>query len=103
VPCYTLDTIFRCEGLAKIDLLWVDIQGAERDMIQGGGFALAHTRYLFIEAETEELYAGEALKPELLALLGDHGFALVQDFGCNVLLERKSQRTCERCCFSEGQ
>ena len=89
VPCYTLDEIFRRELLEKIDLLWVDIQGAERDMIAGGAAALARTRYLFIEAEEEELYEGEALKPELIAILP--GWTLLEDFGYNLLMRNDNE------------
>lgn len=88
VPCYTLDTIFEREWLSRIDLLWVDIQGAERDMIAGGHKALSHTRYLFMETEDRELYKGMALKPELLSLLA--GWTLIEDFGCNCLLRNEN-------------
>ncbi len=85
VPCWTLDSIFRKDWLTKVDLLWVDIQGAEGDMILGGRCALARTRYLFMEVEGVELYRGQALRDDLLAMLP--GWKLLQDFGCNVLLE----------------
>lgn len=84
VPGLTLDTLFHREWLSKIDLLWVDIQGAERDMIEGGSKALSHTRYLFIETETSELYAGMALKTELIGLLP--GWELIEEFEDNCLL-----------------
>ena len=84
VPCYTLDHIFSREWLSKIDLLWVDIQGAERDMIAGGSRALMHTRYLFIETEDRELYEGMALKSDLMLALP--GWTLLHDFGYNCLL-----------------
>ena len=84
VPCYTLDYIFDREWLSKIDLLWVDIQGAEREMIAGGQKALKHARFCFIEAEDVELYAGEALKPELVEIFHSMGWSLVHDFGFNL-------------------
>ncbi len=84
VPTYSLDDIFDKEWLSKIDLLYVDIQGAERDMINGGRKALSHTRYLFIETEDRELYEGMATKKELLPMLS--GWELVKDFGYNCLL-----------------
>jgi len=87
VNCYTLDGIFYDEYLSKIDLLWVDIQGAEREMIMGGHDALEKTRFCFMEAEEIEMYSGQALKPELIALLEPSGWRLVQDFGFNILLE----------------
>src|SRR5579862_530596 len=84
VPSYTLDEIFRREWLTQIDLLWVDIQGAERDMISGGQAALSKTRYLFMEAENIEFYEGQALRPELIAMLP--GWTVMQEFECNILM-----------------
>ncbi len=85
IPGYTLDFLMKLAGLDHIDLLWCDIQGAERDMIEGGRATLANTHYMMIEAEPEvELYEGQALKPELLAMLPD--WKVLQDFGYNVLL-----------------
>ncbi len=81
----TLDKFARFWEIDHIDLLWCDIQGAERDMIEGGRATLAKTHYMMIEAEPEvELYEGQALKPELLAMLPD--WKVLQDFGYNVLL-----------------
>jgi FkbM family methyltransferase len=86
VPCIQLDTL--CRDIAMIDLLWVDIQGAERDMIAGGTETLKkRTRYIMIEAEEVEMYEGQALKPELLAMLPD--FEVIEDFGYNVFLGRR--------------
>jgi FkbM family methyltransferase len=87
LPCMSLDHLFLSVGVPYIDLLWVDIQGAERDMIAGGGLALSKTRYLFIEAEQTELYEGQALREELLSLLP--GFKVIQELDYNLLLEAK--------------
>lgn len=89
VPCWTFDFFTKLADISNIDLLWCDIQGAERDMIAGGKNALAHTRYMMIEAEPEvELYEGQALKPELLAMLPE--WEVIEDFGYNVLLCNKA-------------
>ena len=85
VKCLPLDFVFIQERLSRIDLLWVDIQGAERDMIAGGAYALAKTRYVFMEAEEIELYEGQALKPELIQMFGP-SWTLMKDFGYNILL-----------------
>lgn len=83
VLSYALDDLF--VRATHIDLLWCDIQGAERDMIEGGRATLAKTRYMMIEAEPEvELYEGQALKPELLAMLPD--WVVLKDFGYNLLM-----------------
>jgi FkbM family methyltransferase len=78
VACYTLDWLFKHLALEKIDLLYVDIQGAEGEMIAGGAKALARTRYLFIEAEEQEFYKGQLLRPELLSKLV--GWTLIGEF-----------------------
>lgn len=85
VPAITLDKL--AVDIPVIDLLWADLQGAERDMIAGGTEALKRVRFLMIEAESVELYEGQALKPELLALLPD--FEVVEDLGYNVFLRRR--------------
>lgn len=84
VPVFTLDHIFESEWLTKIDLLWADIQGAEDMMIRGGQTALKHTRYLFMEIEKEELYGGEKLGHELIAMLP--GWEVIEQFPYNVLM-----------------
>jgi hypothetical protein len=54
-------------------------------MITGGQDILSKTKYLFMEAEPEvELYAWQALKPELIAMLPE--WVMVQDFGYNVFM-----------------
>ena len=86
VPTYSLDSLFDREWLSKIDLLWTDLQGSEKAMLAGGKEALRHTRYLFMEVENVELYAGQALKPELIELAAGHGFEVVEEFEYNILL-----------------
>lgn len=84
VRCFSLDDLFKRERLTHIDMLWADLQGAEKDMILGGAEALRRTRYLFIEAEEVEFYEGQALRPELLRMLPD--WVVEQTFDYNLLL-----------------
>lgn len=83
VPTYTLDTIFKKEWLKKVDLLWVDVQGAEKNLIAGGRETLSKTRYCFMEKEHIELYKGEALRDELISLMD--GFVVLEEFEQNIL------------------
>ena len=92
VCLWTLDAIAAAEQIKRVDMLWCDIQGAERDMVEGGRATLAKTRYMMIEAEPEvELYEGQALKPELIAMLP--GWEVLRDFGYNLLMRNTK---CER-------
>jgi FkbM family methyltransferase len=88
IPCITLDDLFEKSEFGHLDVLWVDIQGGEKDMIQGGQNALKHTRYMLIESEyAEEFYAGQAMRPELLAMLPD--WVIQQSFDFNLLLRNE--------------
>jgi FkbM family methyltransferase len=89
IPCYVLDDLYRSHGFDHVDLLWVDIQGAEKDMIEGGKETLKHAKFMFIEAEERELYDGQALRPELFAMIPDWEVVRVFDF--NVLLRNKAE------------
>ncbi len=87
VACWTLDDLIKDLHIDSVDLLWVDIQGAERDMIAGGQRTLRNTRYLFIEAEEQAFYEGQAVRPELLAMLP--GWEVIGEFEYNLLLENR--------------
>lgn len=84
VPCITLDSLF---PRMDIDLIWCDVQGAERDVIAGGQETLKRTRYFFVEADTVEFYEGQALRPELLSLLPD--WEVIQECECNLFLRNR--------------
>lgn len=92
VETFTLDTLFEREWLTKIDLCWSDIQGSEREMIAGGTDALKHTRYLFMETETVELYRGQALRHELTRMMQERLFALDEVFQYNALFRNTAFR-----------
>jgi FkbM family methyltransferase len=89
VACSTFDWIFCGEGLRYIDLLWVDIHGAEKDMIAHGQLALARTSYMMIEVFDAPLYKGMATKSELLAMLP--GWSVVASFPWNLLLRNENR------------
>jgi FkbM family methyltransferase len=76
VPALSLDDLFAQHQLPVIDLMKVDIQGAERLLVAGGARALTQVRQLFMEVWFEECYHGAALFPELHQLLAPLGFKL---------------------------
>ena len=87
VPCISLDDLYSLLN-EKVELLWVDVQGAERDMIAGGREALKKTHYLFIEADDHEMYEGQANRATLLSMLPD--WEIEKEFEYNLLM-RNSQ------------
>lgn len=88
--CQRLDTFYRQNlGDAIIDLIWMDVQGAELLVIAGGQKALAKTRYLYTECQ-EERYQGQPGLEKIRRVLP--GWKIVLMNGDNVLLENKGQR-----------
>ncbi|KRQ09656.1 FkbM family methyltransferase [Bradyrhizobium sp. DASA03076] len=55
--------------LDKIDLIWMDVQGAESDVIAGGKRALSNTRFIYTEYSDRELYEGQLSLNAILELL----------------------------------
>lgn len=70
VDTVRLDTWARQQGISHIDMLWIDVQGAERQVIEGAEGILRNVDYIWIEyGETE--YEGGMTRQETIDLLGD--------------------------------
>ena len=89
VPAMTLDAISSMCALGKIDLIWCDIQGAEKNMIAGGHATLARTRWLLTECDRVEMYEGQATRDELLELLPDWELIAEWPEDANLLLRNR--------------
>jgi len=76
VPAMSLDDLFEQEKIAEVDLMKVDIQGAERMLIQGGQRALRRIRLIYTEVLFETDCPTAALFGELHELLTAAGFRL---------------------------
>jgi FkbM family methyltransferase len=67
----------------KIDIrnlnFWnLDIQGVELEALKGAGEYIQYVDIVYCEVNTEEVYKGCALLPELDAFFGSHGFLRVE-------------------------
>jgi len=76
VPAVTLETFLRDEGIDEVDLMWMDIQGAELMALRGAGDSLARVKMIHTEVEFLEIYSGQALFAEVKRFLNDAGFLL---------------------------
>jgi FkbM family methyltransferase len=75
VEATTLATVVEKEP--RIDLLWMDIQGAELSALKGLGARLADVGLIHLEAEFEEIYSGQPLFFEVREFLERSGFAFL--------------------------
>jgi len=76
VPATRLDTFMNSRGIAAIDAMWMDIQGAEMMALRGLGENLRHVRLIHLEVEFFEIYLGQPLFPAMKQFLNQQGFRL---------------------------
>jgi FkbM family methyltransferase len=77
VQAITLAEFMRDHGIAGIDLLWMDIQGAELMALQGLGPRLADVKLMHLETEFIEIYRGQPLFADLRRYLAERGFSFL--------------------------
>lgn len=75
VPSTTLAAFMAERQLPGIDLLWMDIQGAELMALQGLGERLADVGLIHLEVEFLEIYSGQPLYQDIATFLKAQGFA----------------------------
>lgn len=74
VEAVTLQSFLETEAIPHVDLLWMDIQGAELAALKGLGTRIDDVALIHAEVEFEEIYSGQPLFPEVRAFLESHGF-----------------------------
>jgi FkbM family methyltransferase len=74
----TLDSVFRGAGFSHVDLLKLDVQGAEHLVISGGKETLNQTTMVWTEISFKRLYEGACLYNEVFDLLETAGFSLFE-------------------------
>lgn len=70
----TLDTLLAERAFGAVDVLVVDVQGAELLVLKGATQTLGQVKAVVSEVSTQALYEGGVLFDELRAFLHSHGF-----------------------------
>jgi FkbM family methyltransferase len=78
VPAVTLDQFCAAEGLTRIDLLKMDIQGGEAMALEGAAGLLARkaVRLIYLEVLFAPLYEGQGSFFDVAAIFHRHGYKL---------------------------
>jgi FkbM family methyltransferase len=77
VEATRIDTWAKQNGIEKIDLCWMDLQGAEYEALIGMGDMLENVQAIYAEVEFQEIYTGQKLFSELKKFLEENGFKLL--------------------------
>lgn len=86
VKTLTLDEWSERKKIQNIDLVWADVQGAERELIMGGCETFARkVRYFYTEFSNNELYKDQPTLNEILQLLP--GYTVFKIYTSNILLK----------------
>lgn len=76
VKTATLDSLCVDIGFGSIDILKIDVQGAELLVLEGASVVLSRTARIWIEASLKPLYEGSALFGDIYRFLTGRGFVL---------------------------
>ena len=75
-----LDSFIKTKNINHIDLIFSDIQGAEKEMIEGAIETLNITNYLYTEYGETSSYRGALTRKEMIDLLSNKNFELVEEY-----------------------
>ena len=76
VPCDMLDNVYDRLEINGHILLKIDVQGAEKNVLEGAEKFLSNVEIIFCEINFNELYKGNVLFNELSQYLYDKGFKI---------------------------
>jgi FkbM family methyltransferase len=83
IDCIRIDDIIKQYDISKVDLIWMDAQGAELLALESFGTYLQTVDFIYTEVSYQEMYTGQVLFNEL------HNFLINNNF-LNVTTPNKS-------------
>lgn len=93
VPTSTLDKVCEDQDIGPVDFIWMDVQGAELDVLRGAVRTLPRTRFIYTEYSNRELYKGQPSLRDLVGYLRD--FELIFRYPGDALFRnKKEQQAC---------
>jgi len=75
VNCHRLDSVMQKHGVENVDIIWMDLQGAEMLALKGLGDYLKNVKYIYTEVTYKEIYSGQVMFEELNSFLKDNNFS----------------------------
>ncbi len=83
VEATRLDTWIEENNIPPIDMICMDVQGAELKALVGMGKYLQNVKYIITELTTKEIYQGQDMLPEVKDYLEKQGFTLIVSLPAN--------------------
>lgn len=70
VKTFRMDDVCKDLKIDKIDLIWMDVQGAEDLVIEGMGELKNNIRFIYTEYNNDDLYHGSPTLEKIISILG---------------------------------
>lgn len=94
IDAITLDDFAEEHKVNDVSFIWMDVQGAEDLVFQGGQELLQRTEFIFTEYSKAELYRGQKGLEDIISILpGEWKIVGYDASGLNVLLENVNYRS----------
>lgn len=77
--CHRLDTIMNKHNIPCVDIIWMDLQGAELLALKGLGNKLSSVEYLYTEVSHKEMYTGQIMYKELNDYMIKNNFSILNN------------------------
>jgi FkbM family methyltransferase len=74
--CHRLDSVMSNMRIPRVDIIWMDLQGAELLALKGLGNHLQRVKYIYTEVIHIEMYTGQVLFNELNRFILSNGFGI---------------------------
>jgi len=93
--CHRLDSIMTKYNIPKVDIIWMDLQGAELLALKGLGEHLTNVKYIYTEISHKEIYSGQVMFKELNDFIISNDFIIknnltFQGWQEDVIYEKKN-------------
>ena len=77
--CHRLDTIMKKHNIPSVDIIWMDLQGAELLALEGLGNYLSNVEYIYTEVSHKEIYTGQVMYKELNDYMIKNNFSILNN------------------------
>ena len=77
--CHRLDTIMNEHNIPCVDIIWMDLQGAELLALKGLGDKLTSLEYVYTEVSHKEMYTGQVMYKELNDYMIKNNFSVLNN------------------------
>lgn len=74
--CHRLDTIMKKYGISRVDVIWMDLQGAELLALKSLGKMIEYVDIIYTEVSYKEMYTGQVMFSELNTFISSNKFRL---------------------------